>query len=110
MPVLDIINVDAPRTASGASPDTARLRKQAGAALGHVFYGTLLSAIRKSRTDSAFGHGGRGEQVFGAQLDALLAERMGEADRHGLADSVLRRYETRMTRMAQPTHDERPRP
>ncbi|MFQ5495573.1 MAG: hypothetical protein ACE5EX_09350 [Phycisphaerae bacterium] len=79
----------------GAAPpaDLQRLRTVAGQVVGSTFYGTLLKIMRDSSLKGPYGHGGRGEQVFGAQLDGLLAERMGTTTQGGLADGLFRHLE-----------------
>jgi len=60
-----------------------------------VFFGTLLRAVRASAPAgggsnfSGFGHGGRGEEVFRAQLDQFLAEESGRAYGTNLTDAVV---------------------
>lgn len=81
--------------------ELGRLRKATGQVVGSVFYGTMLAAMRKSSLKGTIGHGGRGEEVFGAQLDAVLAERMGEADaQRGVAKVLYDRLESQQRRMA----------
>ncbi len=81
------VNSIAPEKASD-SPDLKKLRDTAEHLVGNVFYGTLLKAMRESSLQGKYGHGGRGEEVFNAQLDQVLAERMGKASHGGLADSI----------------------
>ena len=91
--------------------ELGRLREATGRVVGSIFYGTMLAAIRKSSLKGTIGHGGRGEDVFGAQLDAILAERMGEADaRRGVAKVLYDRLESQQRRIAasrQAIHGER---
>ncbi len=70
------------------SPQLQDLREKAEQLVGNVFYGTLLKAMRESSLQGKYGHGGRGEEIFNAQLDQVLAERMGKATHGGLADSI----------------------
>ncbi len=56
--------------------------------VGSVFYGTLLKTMRESEMKGEIGHGGRGEEAFGAQLDAMLAERAGQATHGGVAGAI----------------------
>ena len=69
--------------ARGATSADARqdggLRSAFDAFVGQTFYGQLLSAMRKTVGKPAYFHGGRGEEVFQAQLDQVLAEHMTEA-------------------------------
>lgn len=81
------------RAPAVAPPDLERLRETSAKLVGSVFYGQLLRQMRDSEFQGKYGHGGRGEEVFGAQFDQLLAERMGERRGDGLADAVYRRLE-----------------
>ena len=65
-----------------------RLRDAVGETIGSVFYGTLLSTMRDSSLKGKYGHGGRGEEVFAAQMDGILAAEMGKATRGGLGDAL----------------------
>lgn len=75
-----------------------RLRETSGRIVGSVFFGTLLKTMRESNIKGSFGHGGRGEEVFSAQLHGILAERMGAAERGGLGEALYRAFE-RQTRL-----------
>ncbi len=75
------------------SSDLARLRRAAGEVVGTTFYGTLLKSMRESDWKGKYGHGGRGEEVFSAQLHGVLAERLGTAQRRGLPEALYSRLE-----------------
>ena len=81
--------------------DLQRLKEATGQIVGSVFYGTLLKTMRDSELKGAYGHGGRGEEVFAAQLHGMWAERMGEASNGGLADVLYRRLEHQQQLMSQ---------
>jgi len=70
-----------------------RLKHVTGQIVGSVFYGTLLHTMRESKLKGAYGHGGRGEEVFAAQLDGVLAERLGSAPGNALRDTLYRHLE-----------------
>ncbi|GIW94985.1 MAG: hypothetical protein KatS3mg110_3026 [Pirellulaceae bacterium] len=53
--------------------------------VGQTLFGQLLAAMRKTVPESAYFHGGRTEQVFRAQLDQVLAEKMAEKSADRLA-------------------------
>lgn len=73
--------------------DLDRLRQLTGQVVGSVFFGTLLKTMRESELKGAYGHGGRGEEIFSAQLHGILAERMGATMRTGLGRAVYDRLE-----------------
>jgi hypothetical protein len=75
-----------------ASAPGVELRRTADELVGSVFYGTLLRQLRQSSLKGAYGHGGRGEEVFGAQLDQVLAQRAGRARTNPLSAAVARWY------------------
>lgn len=80
--------------------DLERLRKAAGQVVGSIFYGTILKTMRESKIQGAYGHGGRGEEIFAAQLHDLLAQRMGTARRTDLGEAMLRRLEPQQRRIS----------
>jgi hypothetical protein len=47
--------------------------------VGQTFYGQMLGAMRKTVDKPAYFHGGRAEEVFQAQLDQTLAEKLADA-------------------------------
>ena len=72
--------------AAGGKPPAAldgkqeqELRRVFNQFVGETFYGQLLSAMRKTVGRPAYFHGGRAEEVFQAQLDQVLGQRMAEA-------------------------------
>lgn len=93
------MNMNAAAVSRAAGPETTvqgdlqRLREATGQVVGSVFFGTLLKSMRDSEIKGQYGHGGRGEEVFAAQLHGMWAERMGEASKGGLTDILYRRLE-----------------
>jgi hypothetical protein len=87
-------------TADPATRRVDQLRDAAGQIVGSTFYGTLLRIQRESNLKGPYGHGGRGEEVFRAQLDQILAEQAGRARAFDLTDSIVARYEKRVRAMA----------
>lgn len=73
-----------------ASPKDKELKEVIGKVVGSVFYGTLLRTMRDSTIKGKYGHGGRGEEIFSAQLHDLLAERMGASSNNGLTKGLYR--------------------
>lgn len=91
MQVSDVGTIKEP--GEGATPRLERLDEAAKQIVGSVFYGTMLKTMRESGMRGKFGHGGRGEEVFAAQLDGVIAERAGKASRGGLAEFLYQRLE-----------------
>lgn len=77
--------------------DLRQLREVVGRVVGSVFYGTLLKTVRESKLKGPYGHGGRGEEVFAAQLHEVLAERAGTATRRGVEEALYGRLERQQT-------------
>ncbi|UCE58577.1 MAG: rod-binding protein [Phycisphaerales bacterium] len=65
-----------------------RLRDATREIAGSVFYGTLLKTMRASKLKGIYGHGGRGEEIFAAQLDGIMAQEMGRGTKGGIADAM----------------------
>lgn len=89
---MNVTGINAADSASGEpTRSAAQLRRLSGEIVGSVFYGTLLKTVRESPLKGSYGHGGRGEEVFSAQLHGILAERAGAARANGLADALYQR-------------------
>jgi len=73
----------------------AELRQAAEQLVGITFFQTLLQSAHNSTLKGDYGHGGRGEEVFTAQLDVILAERAAESSRFGLVDEIYQRMAKR---------------
>ncbi len=80
--------------------DLKRLREATGTVVGSVFFGTLLQQMRESKLKGPYGHGGRGEEIFAAQLHGILAERAGNTVQRGLAQAIYRRLEAQQSRIS----------
>lgn len=99
------VSVDMSADASSrVTRDLKRLRETTGQVIGSVFFGTLLKTMRESKLQGPYGHGGRGEEVFAAQLHELLAERMGRGMRNGLGETIYRSLE-RQQKLISRQHD-----
>lgn len=88
------IQVDSANQPSAAAQRRlTRLREVTGQIVGSLFYGTLLKTMRESELKGPHGHGGRGEEIFSAQLHGVYAERLGSATRHGLSETLYKTFE-----------------
>jgi Rod binding domain-containing protein len=81
------------RQSDAVASKLSELREATGSVVGSVFYGTLLKNLRASELKGEYGHGGRGEEVFQAQLDQTLADQAGQAASFNLADIIVQQYE-----------------
>ncbi|MHC4063068.1 MAG: hypothetical protein ACYSUQ_07270 [Planctomycetota bacterium] len=91
MAALNAIAESSPTPAATSSAD-ARLGDAADRVVGATFYGTLLRTLRSSSLRGEYGHGGRGEEVFQAQLDQIFAEQAGRARNFDLSKVIARTY------------------
>ncbi|RJP32700.1 MAG: hypothetical protein C4547_13360 [Phycisphaerales bacterium] len=88
------MNIDPTTPGVAPSPDprqAAKLREleqTTGQVVGRLFFGAILAQARSTGLKGEYGHGGRGEDVFGAQLDGLFAERVGQAGDFGPAKAL----------------------
>lgn len=71
-----------------ASAKRADMREQVGDLVGNIFYGTLLRQMQESKLKGEYFHGGRGEEVFRAQLSMELAKRMGQSPNDLMANMI----------------------
>jgi len=97
--VSDILSNTPPKVGAPTAPRNKKLQEVTHELVGSVFYGTLLKTMRASEMKGKYGHGGRGEEVFGAQLDQALAEQTGKATRGGVADAIYQRLAGQQNRM-----------
>lgn len=74
------------------------LRQAANELVGGLLYGTMLKMARNVPFRSEFGHGGRGEQVFGGMLDQELATRASQRMDTSIADAIVKKFEGALER------------
>ncbi|MHC5110819.1 MAG: hypothetical protein ACYTHJ_13190 [Planctomycetota bacterium] len=91
-----------PKPGSTAHHDLRQLKKATGEVVGSIFYGSMFKMMRDSAIKGKFGHGGRGEQAFAAQLHDIYAKRMGAQD-NGLATVLYDRLETQQRLVSEQT-------
>jgi Rod binding domain-containing protein len=70
-----------------------QLRESVNRVVGNFFFGTLLKSMRDSVLQGKYGHGGRGEEIFQAQLDQVFAEGAGLASNFGLSRAIMQRLD-----------------
>lgn len=85
-----------------AGDDPRGARAAAEMMVAQLFYQPLLAEARRSPFQSDIGHGGRGEDVFGEQLDTLLADRIARSQQGGLVAALESRLARRYAVVAEP--------
>ena len=73
--------------------DPAVVRDAAAQMVSELFFKPLLAEMRDFPFGEQFGSGGRGEAVFGEQLDQYIADAVAAADRDGLVAQLTRRLQ-----------------
>lgn len=84
-----MLSATAPTT---GTDQVRRVKETTGRVIGSVFFGTLLKAMRESSLKGEYGHGGRGEEVFTAQLHGLIAEELGMTIQRGPMAAISRQF------------------
>ena len=78
-----------PLQASARTPQgRAMLRKAVGEVIGSIFVGSMLRIAHNSALQGKYGHGGRGERIFQAQLDQQLAKMVGGRMQNRLTNAI----------------------
>ncbi len=91
------------------TPDSARdqaltrLRRAINESIGSVFFGPLMRSMRNSSIKGEIGHGGRGEEIFRAQLDQILTERAGASTNYKLSDALFDRFAPAVSALSERT-------
>ncbi len=80
-------------TTAGPQQRKAMLRQAVDEVVGATFYAPMLKMARDNPFKGKLGHGGRGEEIFGAQLDMELARRASHGSNNTLSEAIARRLE-----------------
>jgi hypothetical protein len=97
--IVEVTQPDIMLSTAPGSQGTQRLKEVTGQVLGSVFFGTLLRIMRESESKGMYGHGGRGEEVFSAQLHDIIAERLGMKLKTPLSEAIHRSLEGQQQRL-----------
>jgi len=76
---------------STSSNAMSELREAAQQMVASAFILPLLQQVRDDPFKSDLFHGGKSEDLFGQQLDTILADRIVDASRLGVADAIVDR-------------------
>jgi hypothetical protein len=72
----------------GKAADDPQLKETFHDFVGQTVFAQMLGAMRKTVGKPAYMHGGRAEEVFQAQLDQALAERLSDASAATFAEPM----------------------
>jgi hypothetical protein len=75
-------------SAQGLSPQESKLRQSVRQAVGQLMYGPMMKMARENPFKGPYGHGGRGEEIFRAQLDSELIRRASSRIDGSLSESL----------------------
>ena len=68
-----------PPAPTNQAPANLEVREAFDDFVGQTFFSQLLTEMRKTQTKPAYFHGGQAEEIFQAQMDQVLAERLSDA-------------------------------
>ena len=68
-----------PPAPSPQPPAPSEVREAFDDFVGQTFFNQLLTEMRKTQSKPAYFHGGQAEEIFQAQMDQVLAERLSDA-------------------------------
>jgi len=92
------------QTESGLSPERDKALRQAAEQLVSIsFIQPMLAKMRDDPFKSDLFHGGQAEEVFGQQLDTLMADRVTTSADFSIVDAVYRAIADSAARHAGPT-------
>jgi len=69
--------LQSPPADSNRDSAQAQFQQKFDEVLGQTMYGMMLKSLRKTSHKTPYFNGGRTEEIFGQQLDQVLAEKMG---------------------------------
>ena len=79
-----------PASPSSLRTTNSELRTVVDEFVGLSFFGTLMRQFRQSQDMNSPFHGGQGEKIFAAQLDAEFAQRIGQRFQSTLGETMYR--------------------
>lgn len=102
---LNSAQMTVPGTGSADVDHALSVRKAFTSFVGETFFSQMIKSMRSTTDKPAYFHGGKGEEIFTAQLDQVLSEEMTTASADRFANpmferqfpqlgNLLREYET----------------
>ena len=81
------------------------MREAAAELVSAAFIRPMLAEARRDPFKSDLFHGGRGEEIFGQQLDGILADRITTAANFPLTDAIVQHFVPQSTAPTRPEVD-----
>ncbi len=75
-----------------AASRSDKLRDAGNQLVSTAFVLPLLTQMRDDPFKSEMFHGGRAEEIFGQQLDVILADRITQSSNFGIADALVKQF------------------
>ena len=88
-----------------AAEKQKKARESADQLIASAFVLPVLQEVRNSPFKVEMFSGGRAEEVFGQQLDVILAERITQSAGFGLSEALVRQFEGHTPSLSQPEVD-----
>lgn len=85
---------------TGADEASPLLKEKFREFVAGTFYRTLLAEMRKTTTGKSLIHGGRAEEIFQAQMDQTLTDRLAISDGASFSEELFEQF-TRQLGLAQ---------
>lgn len=85
-----------------SAPGRDEVREAADQLVSTAFILPLLEQVRSDPFKSDLFHGGRGEEVFGQQLDVIFADNITQSANFGISDALVRQFQNASIHQNQP--------
>lgn len=91
---LSAVQSAAPKPPAAAGEDGQELREAFDQFVGQTLFGQMLQSMRKTVGKPAYFHGGRAEEIFTAELDRVLGEKIAAASAETLTGPMFELFMT----------------
>ena len=86
----------APTRPALENAEPSEMREKFQQFVAGTFFRTLLDAMRNTVEQGSLMHGGRAEEIFRAQLDQTLVDKMADSHGGGIADEMFQQFQQMM--------------
>jgi Rod binding domain-containing protein len=91
-PIAAVSPIDSLAARKNAAGSTDELRATFQDAVGSLFYGQMIKALRSGVGKPAYFHGGQAEEMFQAQMDQQVAADLARDHAGGLVEDLFQRF------------------